>query len=140
MSTTQDYCRKAARYIERVLSGKIPACRFVRLACERQQADLARAKGGRWKFIFDKERCLCSDPPVFGPAVSLCQWSVFNYTCGMSMLPSSFLGRRKSPKPSLNGFSLISISITPLKTENQITTAALTTDPSSDRIAQRKTE
>ena len=54
MSTTQDYCRKAARYIERVLSGKIPACRFVRLACERQQADLARAKGGRWKFIFDK--------------------------------------------------------------------------------------
>lgn len=54
MSTTQDYCRKAARYIERVLSGKIPACRFVKLACERQQADLARAKGGRWKFIFDK--------------------------------------------------------------------------------------
>lgn len=54
MSTTQDYCRKAARYIERVLAGKIPACRFVRLACERQQADLARAKGGRWKFIFDK--------------------------------------------------------------------------------------
>jgi len=53
MSMT-DYCRKAARYIERVLSGKIPACRFVRLACERQQADLDRAKGGRWKYIFDK--------------------------------------------------------------------------------------
>ena len=54
MSTTQDYCRKAARYIERVLTGKIPACRFVRLACERQQADLARAKGGRGKYTFDK--------------------------------------------------------------------------------------
>ena len=54
MSMTQDYCRKAARYIEKVLSGKQPACRFVRLACERQQADLARAKGGRWKYIFDK--------------------------------------------------------------------------------------
>lgn len=53
--STIDYCRKAQRYIDKVLTGKIPACRFVRQACERQQRDLGRAKSGRWRYIFSKQ-------------------------------------------------------------------------------------
>jgi phage terminase large subunit-like protein len=36
------YVEKANEYIEGVLSGAIPACKWVRLACQRQRDDLAR--------------------------------------------------------------------------------------------------
>ena len=56
MTTAQtDYTRKAARYIEGVLSGRIPACRFVRQACERQRRDLEKAKTGKWRYIFSRQ-------------------------------------------------------------------------------------
>lgn len=37
----RDYVSVANEYIEEVLSGKQPACQFVKMACERQKRDLA---------------------------------------------------------------------------------------------------
>lgn len=50
---SKDYTKIANKYIQDVLAEKIPACKFVKQACERQQADLKRKK---WKYSFDKEK------------------------------------------------------------------------------------
>lgn len=50
----RDYCAIADDYIERVLFGEQPACRWVRLACERQRRDLARQGEPGWPWKFDK--------------------------------------------------------------------------------------
>lgn len=47
---------RANHYIDGVLSGRILACRWVKLACERQRKDLARKPGAKWPWEFDKER------------------------------------------------------------------------------------
>jgi phage terminase large subunit-like protein len=52
-SGEKDYCAIGRKYAEQVVSGEIPACRWVKLACQRQLDDLAR-KGWEWKF--DKSR------------------------------------------------------------------------------------
>ncbi|MCF8533033.1 MAG: hypothetical protein K9G48_08525 [Reyranella sp.] len=44
----------ANQYIKGVLSGRIPACRWVKLACKRQRDDLRRAKDKTWPYVFDK--------------------------------------------------------------------------------------
>jgi phage terminase large subunit-like protein len=43
-------------YISDVLSGKISACTWVRLACERQQRDLARQSEDSWPYQFDEAK------------------------------------------------------------------------------------
>lgn len=48
----------ANQYIDDVLSGRIPACKWVRLSCERQKKDLAR-NGWRWKFDPDRAERIC---------------------------------------------------------------------------------
>jgi len=48
-----DYCGRAKRYAERVVSGQIPACKWVRLACERQLKEL---KDGVEGFRFEEEK------------------------------------------------------------------------------------
>jgi phage terminase large subunit-like protein len=46
---------KALDYCRQVLSGKIPACKWVRKACQRQIDDLKRAATDpRWRFRFDE--------------------------------------------------------------------------------------
>ena len=47
------YVKKANEYIEGVLNGDILACKWVKLACERQKNDLKRAKKV-WKYGFDE--------------------------------------------------------------------------------------
>ncbi len=51
--TARDYVAIAAGYIDDVLNGEIPACKWVRLACERQRRDLERSD---WQWRFDPER------------------------------------------------------------------------------------
>lgn len=51
--TARDYVAIADGYIDDVLSGEIPACKWVRLACERQRRDLERLD---WQWRFDPER------------------------------------------------------------------------------------
>lgn len=51
------YVARANRYCRGVLSGKIPACRFVKAACQRQIDDLARArKDKKWPYRFDNAK------------------------------------------------------------------------------------
>ena len=50
-----DYTDKANRYVSDVLGGKIPACKWVRLACQRHRDDLEQAKSGR-KYRFDRAK------------------------------------------------------------------------------------
>lgn len=50
------YVDRANGYIEAVLNGTIPACKWVRLACERQKRDLSRQKDEDWLFRFDVEK------------------------------------------------------------------------------------
>jgi phage terminase large subunit-like protein len=54
-----DYCSIAKQYAEHVASGEIPACKWVRSACQRQLDDLDRED---WRWHFDNERAskICS--------------------------------------------------------------------------------
>lgn len=51
------YVVRGLQYAEAVLNGQIAACRWVRLACQRQLRDLARWRSGEdaWPFRFDEE-------------------------------------------------------------------------------------
>ena len=49
----RDYCAIARDYGRSVLSGEIPACEWVRLACERQERDLKRSE---WAYRFDQRK------------------------------------------------------------------------------------
>ena len=51
-----DYVEKAQRYIRNVLNEKIPACQFVKLACQRQLDDLKKKKTKKFPFYFDKKQ------------------------------------------------------------------------------------
>jgi phage terminase large subunit-like protein len=46
---------RAQRYAEQVCAGELPACKWVRKACERHLADLERAKGD-WLYSFDEAK------------------------------------------------------------------------------------
>lgn len=77
------YWKRAERYADRVLSGKVPACRYVKLACERFKRDLKRKDlirhedGERWcrflellphtkgKWASKAEKFLLSDWQIF---------------------------------------------------------------------------
>ena len=54
----KDYCAIAKRYAEQVTAGEIPACRWVKLACERQLTDLSR-KDWRWRFDAERGAKIC---------------------------------------------------------------------------------
>jgi len=51
--TPRDYAAIANGYIDDVLEGRLPACKWVRLACERQRRDLERLD---WQWQFDPDR------------------------------------------------------------------------------------
>ncbi|EOC0466490.1 terminase large subunit, partial [Cronobacter sakazakii] len=46
----------ANRYARDVVAGKILACRYVKLACQRHLNDLERAKDQRWPYRFDRDK------------------------------------------------------------------------------------
>lgn len=56
--TQRDFVAIAAGYIDDVLTGRIPVCKWVRLACERQRADLAK-EGWRWRFDPERAAHVC---------------------------------------------------------------------------------
>lgn len=47
----KDYCKIAEQYVDDVLAGRIVACKWTRLACQRQRDDLARD----WEYHFDRQ-------------------------------------------------------------------------------------
>lgn len=52
----KDFPAIAEAYAEDVLSGKIPACQKVKLACRRHLDDLKRAAKVGWQYRFDREK------------------------------------------------------------------------------------
>lgn len=50
------YVDAALGYARGVVAGEIPACKWVRLACQRQLDDLARAPSEDWPWVFDAAR------------------------------------------------------------------------------------
>ena len=44
----------ANRFAKQVVAGKVPACRYVRQACQRHLDDLERAKDKAWPYFFDE--------------------------------------------------------------------------------------
>ena len=82
-----DYVDKANKYILDVLNKKIPACKWVRLACQRQQKDLAKKK---FAYRFDRDRAnkICKfmellkhvKGPKAGENIHLEPWQCFELT------------------------------------------------------------
>lgn len=50
------YCSAAQEYMLGVLAGEIPACKWTRLAVERQAADLERQGDADWPWVFDADK------------------------------------------------------------------------------------
>jgi phage terminase large subunit-like protein len=73
-----------------VLAGKIPACKWVRLACQRQLDDLARPSSNDWLWRFDRKKAsrVCAFiellPHIKGkwatPQIRLEPWQIFLLT------------------------------------------------------------
>lgn len=98
LAVSKDYCRIARAYIEGVLSGEIPACRWVKLACERQVNDLKRFDGvAEYRFVEDEANRVCrfiellthTKGELAGRRIRLEPWQVF-------ILTTSFGWRRRS--------------------------------------------
>jgi phage terminase large subunit-like protein len=88
---TRDYCGIARKYAEDVVAGKILACKWVRLACERQLNDLQRwAKSGPYKWDPEKAARVCKfiellphiKGPKAGSTIFLEPWQCFILTTG----------------------------------------------------------
>jgi phage terminase large subunit-like protein len=56
MATKKDYVAIARQYCADVLAGTVSACRWVKLACQRSQNDLARQGQPDFPFCFDEAR------------------------------------------------------------------------------------
>lgn len=100
----RDYVGIANRYIDDVLAGREPACKWVKAACKRQRRDLKAAKGKAWAYRFDKaeaERpCAFLEllPHIKGPLaratsqhprgqpLTLAPWQIFVVTTGYGWL------------------------------------------------------
>ncbi len=82
----KDYIKIANQYIEDVLTGVIPACSYVKQACQRQKDDLVRA----WEYHFDEKAAarICrfcellthAKGPKAGENICLEPWQVFILT------------------------------------------------------------
>lgn len=87
----RDYVAIAAQYTADVVEGRIVACKWVRLACERQRRDLARAAAdATWAFVWDDDEAIAAChfiehcPHVEGrwatPLIVLEPWQIFLVT------------------------------------------------------------
>lgn len=84
---SRDYPAIALKYANDVCEGKIPACRWVKLACKRQLNDLQRKKTKKFAYVYDLERAskICRFierlPHVKGkwksPMIRLEPWQIF---------------------------------------------------------------
>lgn len=54
-SNDLSHVKAAESYVKDVISGKIPACKWVRLTCERHARDMEAAKSDAFPYVFDPE-------------------------------------------------------------------------------------
>lgn len=117
------YAEQAIEYAEGVVSGEIPACRYVRQACERQINDLASPPAG-YRFDEEKAARICSFvercPHIKGPLASrgemitLEPWQVFILTTAFGWVDED--GNRRFRRvyvevPRGNGKSALSSTV-----------------------------
>lgn len=84
---TRNYIDLANKYIDDVLTGKVLACNYVKLSCQRQKNDLKRK---RWEYHFDEVRAsrVCKfiellthvKGPLAGQNIKLEPWQIFILT------------------------------------------------------------
>jgi phage terminase large subunit-like protein len=55
-STAYRHVKDAERYVAAVLSWKIPACKWVKLACQRHKRDMKSAENKEFRYVFDPEK------------------------------------------------------------------------------------
>lgn len=101
---TSDYVKIANDYVEGVLSGAIPACQFVKLACLRQRDDLKNFSGEDSPYYFDKNTAerVCrfiellphTKGSLAGTPIHLEPWQVFILTTTFGWLRKEDGGRR----------------------------------------------
>lgn len=87
MREKPDYCAVARQYAEDVASGAVPACKWVKLACERQTKDLARQETAGFPYRFDPasavrvcwfiENLQHTKGELAGTSIRLEPWQVF---------------------------------------------------------------
>ncbi len=115
------YVDRANRYIDRVLSGEVPAGKWVRLACERQRADLA-APPGWYRFDADRAGRICRFIEMLphikgewaGQPIRLEDWQCFVLTTAFGWVGED--GRRRFKTsyievPRKNGKSALSSGV-----------------------------
>lgn len=101
---SRDYCGIARQYAADVLGGKIPACKWVKLAADRQPADLKTYAGSRSPYVFDENEAnrVCkfiellthTKGELAGTRIHLEPWQVFILTTVFGWLRRADGGRR----------------------------------------------
>lgn len=101
---SKDYCGIARQYAADVLGGKIPACKWVKLAADRQLADLKTYAGSRSLYVFDENEAnrVCkfiellthTKGELAGTRIHLEPWQVFTLTTAFGWRRRDDGGRR----------------------------------------------
>lgn len=101
---SRDYCGIARQYAADVLGGKIPACKWVKLAADRQLADLKTYAGSWSPYVFDENEAnrVCkfiellthTKGELAGTRIHLEPWQVFILTTVFGWLRRADGGRR----------------------------------------------
>lgn len=101
---SRDYCGIARQYAADILGGKIPACKWVKLAVDRQLADLKMYVGDRSLYVFDENEAnrVCkfiellthTKGELAGTRIHLEPWQVFILTTVFGWLRRADGGRR----------------------------------------------
>ena len=104
LTASRDYVQIARQYADDVTSGKIPACKWVKLAVKRQADDLAKFSKPRSVFVFDEgeARRVCkfiellthTKGELAGTRIKLEPWQVFILTTAFGWRRRTDGGRR----------------------------------------------
>ena len=99
LATSRNYMLIARQYADDVIAGKIPACKWVKLAAKRQISDLEKYSGPRSMYVFDETEAgrVCkfiellthTKGELAGTRIKLEPWQVF-------ILSTAFGWRRRS--------------------------------------------
>ena len=71
---TEDFGDIATQYARDVAEGRLPACKWHRLACERHLKDLAKAEAGEWPYVWNPE-LTDSKGKTYHPAERICRFA-----------------------------------------------------------------
>lgn len=122
-----NYAKVANLFARQVIAGYIPACRFVKLACQRHLDDLEKSKSDNFEFYFDEDAAnkriqfICLLPHTKGEwafkrqLITLEPWQIFGIACTYGWKYKEDGLRRFNESywevPRKNGKSIISAGI-----------------------------